>query len=176
MKRSKLVMISCLLVMGACGSKPNKTQALPGSPGAAASATAAKQPVAASPNVGVSQDLAAQCKLRFGAPEQAPKFDYNEETLLPQDRDVLTQVAECLARGPLKGRSVQLVGHTDPRGTDEYNLGLGSRRAESVSAYLKRLGVAPTQLSATTRGEVDASGVDESGWHRDRRVDLKLVN
>ncbi|MGE0548475.1 MAG: OmpA family protein [Kofleriaceae bacterium] len=149
---------------------------MPASHAPAATAPATAQPVAASPNVGVSQDLAAQCKLRFGTLDHAPKFDYNEESLLPEDRDVLSQVAECLARGPLKGRAVQLVGHADPRGTDEYNLGLGSRRAQTVSSYLTRLGVSPTQLTATTRGEVDAAGSDEPGWRRDRRVDLKLVN
>ena len=71
---------------------------------------------------------------------------------------------------------MQLVGHTDPRGTDEYNLGLGTRRAESVRTYLQRLGVPATRLGPTTRGELDASGSDEAGWQRDRRVDLQLAN
>jgi peptidoglycan-associated lipoprotein len=88
----------------------------------------------------------------------------------------LQQVADCLTKGPLKGRSVKLVGRADPRGTDEYNLGLGSRRAESVRSYLTRLGVPAARLSPSTRGDLDASGTDETSYRRDRRVDLKLVN
>jgi peptidoglycan-associated lipoprotein len=69
---------------------------------------------------------------------------------------------------------VQLVGRADDRGTEEYNLGLGTRRAESVSTYLQRLGVPAHQLQPSTRGAIDATGVNESGWRTDRRVDLEL--
>lgn len=137
-------------------------------------AAATVQP--ASPNVGVSDDLAKRCGLRFGSAEQAPKFSYDQADLLPADRDVLQQVADCLTHGPLQGKNVALIGRTDPRGTDEYNLGLGTRRAETVRTYLERLGVPAKRLAPTTRGEIDASGSDESGWQRDRRVDLELAN
>ncbi len=142
----------------------------------AAVPAAAEQKQEAGSNVGVSDDLVKQCSLRFANVEEAPKFGYNDDELLARDRDVLQQVAECLVRGPLKGKAVQLVGHTDPRGTDEYNLGLGSRRAETVRSYLLRLGVPGVRLTPTTRGELDANGSDESTWRRDRRVDLELVN
>jgi peptidoglycan-associated lipoprotein len=112
--------------------------------------------------------------VHFASADRAPKFAYNDEELLPSDRDVLQQVATCLTRGPLKGKAVQLVGRSDPRGTDEYNLGLGTRRAHSVSTYLVRLGVPSTQLATTTRGEIDAHGTDENSWQSDRRVDLEL--
>jgi peptidoglycan-associated lipoprotein len=134
------------------------------------------QPVPASPHVGVSDDLAKQCSLRFANADQAPKFGYNEAELLPSDRDILQQVAQCLLKGPLQGRNVQLIGRADPRGTDEYNLGLGTRRAENVRTYLQRLGVPASQLAPTTRGALDASGSDETGWQRDRRVDLQLIH
>lgn len=130
--------------------------------------------VVASPNVGVSDDLAKQCRLQLASQDQAPKFDFDEAQLLPEDRSVLEQVAQCLTRGPLQGKAVQLVGRADPRGTDEYNMGLGTRRAESVSSYLQRLGVPPRQLEASTRGDLDATGADEAGWRVDRRVDLEL--
>ena len=157
----------------ACGSKAAKKQSVP--PATAAHATPAAAPVPASPNVAVSGDLAKQCGLKFASIEQAPKFSYNTSELLPEDRDVLQQVADCLIKGPLKGKNVQLVGRADPRGTNEYNLGLGTRRAESVRTYLQRLGVPANRLAPTTRGEIDASGNGEDSWRRDRRVDLKLV-
>jgi peptidoglycan-associated lipoprotein len=124
----------------------------------------------------VSDDLANQCNLRFTSIENTPKFGVDEAELLPADRNLLEQVAQCLIRGPLQGRSVQLVGRADPRGTDEYNLGLGTRRAESVRTYLERLGVPTGRLSPTTRGELDARGTDQASWQRDRRVDINLVN
>jgi peptidoglycan-associated lipoprotein len=164
--------------MLACGGKSPKKQSAPTPPASeqAPPAVAEPAPVAASPNVGVSDDLAKKCSLKFANVEQAPKFEYDDAELQPSDRDVLQQVADCLVRGPLQGRTVQLVGHADPRGTDEYNLGLGTRRAETVRSYLQRLGVPSNRLAPTTRGEIDATGMDESGWQRDRRVDLQLVN
>jgi len=161
---------------GGCGSKAKQPVA-PVTPVAAEPAPAATaEPVAASPNVNVSDDLAKQCKLKFANVEVAPKFALDDSQLLPEDRNVLEQVAECLVRGPLKGRSVQLVGRADPRGTEEYNLGLGTRRADRVRSYLERLGVPGPRLTPTTRGDLDARGSDESGWREDRRVDLELVN
>jgi peptidoglycan-associated lipoprotein len=184
LSRSSRILCSatiCAATICGCGSKALKKLPIPppAEPAPAAQATAVPpnaQPVAASPNVGVDDELARKCSLHFANPHQAPKFGYDAADLLPSDRDILQQVADCLTRGPLQGRSVKLVGRTDPRGTDEYNLALGTRRAENVRTYLERLGVPARSLSPTTRGEVDASGSDEAGWQRDRRVDLQLVN
>jgi len=137
-------------------------------------ATATPQPV--SPNLNASDELARQCALRFGKIEDAPRFDFDAFELLPQDRTILDQIARCVTTGPLRGRRLGLVGRADPRGTDEYNLGLGERRANSVGDYLARLGVARTQLATTTRGDLDAKGTDEASWSRDRRVDIELRN
>lgn len=164
-----------LVTLGACGGKAPKkpVAAAPASPAASAQAVpAATTPV--STNVAVDQDLAAQCKLTFANVDHAPKFAYDAAELTASDREVLQKVAECVLNGPLKGRTVSLVGRADPRGTSEYNLGLGTQRAESVRTYLQRLGVPATQLTPTTRGDLDARGTDEASWQKDRRVDLKL--
>ena len=137
-------------------------------------ATAVAEPKPASPNVAVSDDLARQCSVEVDNVQSSPKFDYNEAQLLPQDRDVLAKIATCVTTGPLKGKQLQLVGRADPRGTEEYNLGLGSRRAGIVGDYLQRLGVLQAQLASTTRGALDASGSDERTWKTDRRVDVRL--
>jgi peptidoglycan-associated lipoprotein len=178
MIQSRLRVAALSLLLGACGGKAANKHAIPApqTPSAQPSAGARPAAVPASPNIGVADDLAKQCGLRFANLERAPKFGFDDAELLPADREVLQQVAECLIRGPLRGRAVELVGRADPRGTDEYNLGLGSQRAQSVRLYLQRLGVSPSQMSATTRGEVDATGTNEPGWQQDRRVDLQLVN
>jgi peptidoglycan-associated lipoprotein len=126
-----------------------------------------------SPGLALSGDLASMCKIK--APANAnPRFDYDKDELTPEDRAVLDQLASCLTSGAAKGKSVSLIGRADPRGTDEYNLGLGSRRARSVSMYLARLGVGEPQMSVSTRGALEATGTDEAGWREDRRVDVQL--
>jgi peptidoglycan-associated lipoprotein len=133
-------------------------------------------PAPVTPNLAVSGDLLKRCAMHFANVQESPKFDYDQTSLMPQDRDLLTQIATCVTSGPLKGKRVELVGHTDPRGTDEYNLGLGDRRARTVYDYLRRLGVGDAQLAEHTRGELDATGRDEDGWRVDRRVDVQLAN
>jgi outer membrane protein OmpA-like peptidoglycan-associated protein len=170
---------SVFLVLAACGGKPAPPTAK--QPTAAvrpvpAATPAPAAPTAATPSVSVSDELVQRCKLRFANTEQAPRFGFDDAALLPEDRTILEQIAGCLVTGPLRGHRVQLIGRTDPRGTDEYNLALGSRRAETVSSYLQRLGVPASQLAATTRGETEATGVDEASWQRDRRVDVELAN
>jgi len=154
------------------------TVATPTAPARAAEPPVAATPVArptpASPNLAVSGELGKRCALHFHERHEAPRFDFDHFELLPEDRDVLDQVATCLTSGALKGKKLELVGRADPRGTEEYNLALGDRRATSVGDYLKRLGVAATQVATTTRGALDASGRDEATWRVDRRVDLEL--
>lgn len=132
----------------------------------------ADQPV--SPGLAVSPDIAAACGIKAPATPD-PKFDYDKDELTEDDRVVLATLATCLVEGALKGKQVSLIGRADPRGTEEYNLGLGSRRAHSVSQYLVRLGVAQAQLAVTTRGALDATGTDEASWKQDRRVDVQLA-
>jgi peptidoglycan-associated lipoprotein len=129
-----------------------------------------------SPNLAVSGDLVQLCGIKpAGKVEGAdPKFDYDKDELTADDRNVLNQLAACMTSGKLKGKAVSLIGRADPRGTEEYNLGLGSRRASSVGTYLERLGVGQPQLAVTTRGAIDATGTDEAGWQKDRRVDVQL--
>ncbi len=128
-----------------------------------------------SPTLAVSGDIIAACGIKVAAAGSgAPKFDYDKEELAPEDRAILDQIATCLTTGALKGRAVDLIGRADPRGTEEYNLGLGSRRAGSVSAYLGRLGVGQPQMLVTTRGALDATGTDDSTYAKDRRVDIQL--
>jgi len=124
----------------------------------------------------VSGDIAAMCNIKTAMATRAnPTFDYDKDELTAEDRVVLDQLATCLTSGALKGRAVALIGRADPRGTEEYNLGLGSRRSHSVSQYLVRLGVAQPQLAVTTRGAIDATGTDEASWRQDRRVDIQLA-
>ncbi|MDX2092375.1 MAG: OmpA family protein [Kofleriaceae bacterium] len=133
-----------------------------------------KEDLPVSQGLAVAPDILAACNIQ--APSPNPTFDYDKDELSPQDREVLDKIATCFISGPLKGKSLALIGRADPRGTEEYNLGLGSRRAETVSTYLARLGVEKPQLAVTTRGALDATGTDDATWQQDRRVDLQLAH
>ena len=125
--------------------------------------------------VNVDDDIIKACNLKFENIEDAPKFDYDQETLTPGEKSVLEAIAKCLTTGPLKGRAVDLVGRADPRGETEYNMTLGAKRARSVHSFLGGLGVQGEKLHDTSRGELDAKGTDEEGWRKDRRVDVRLT-
>jgi len=73
---------------------------------------------------------------------------------------------------------VTCEGHTDERGSEEYNLALGERRANSVKRYLVDLGVPASRLATVSFGEAKARamGHDESAWRYNRRVEFTVVN
>lgn len=145
-------------------------------PAAPATVTSAPRPSisSASPHVGLGQDIVEACNIKFQAKNVAPRFDYDQSDLLPEDRDLLQRVAICVTTGPLRGRALRLVGHADPRGEAEYNMTLGALRAGSASSFLTHLGVDPKKLAQSSRGELDATGDTEEGWRHDRRVDILL--
>lgn len=158
---------------GCAGSAQVKVSTVKKSP---KSKPAAKEVVTASRSIGVSNELLEQCMVKMADATAVPHFDFNEDDLLGEDRMVLDAIGKCVMNdGPLAGRSLQLVGRADPRGTQEYNLALGTKRAGVVTDYLSRLGVTRDQLAPTTRGDIDASGRDEVGWRNDRRVDITLM-
>jgi outer membrane protein OmpA-like peptidoglycan-associated protein len=175
MKTLGMVLIAALFA--GCGSKP-----APKAPEVApqpvvekpAPVQEAAPPAPVSPSLAVSAGLAALCSIK-SQDSVPPTFDYDKAELAAEDREVLQQVATCLTVGPAKGKSLSLVGRADPRGTEEYNMGLGAKRAQVVSVYLQRLGVPPAQLKENTRGAIDATGTDEASWRRDRRVDLDII-
>jgi peptidoglycan-associated lipoprotein len=122
----------------------------------------------------ISEAIVKACGLRRYAPP--PMFDFDSASLAEQDRTVLAEVARCFSDGPLRGQGLSLVGRADPRGEGEYNMVLGESRADSVSRYLRDLGVSPHNVKATSRGEMDATGKDEAGWALDRRVDIEMAS
>ncbi|MBI5532796.1 MAG: OmpA family protein [Deltaproteobacteria bacterium] len=103
-----------------------------------------------------------------------PQFDYDSSRLKDRFSDALQGLAGCMRDGALRGKEVLLVGRADPRGTEDYNLALGGRRADAVRKAIASFGVEPRYLDITSRGALDAVGVDEATWANDRRVDVKL--
>jgi peptidoglycan-associated lipoprotein len=101
-------------------------------------------------------------------------FDYDDSALRPDAKDGLRRNAEFLRSAA--NAKVELQGNCDSRGTEEYNLALGKRRAESAKQYLADLGISPQRLSTVSFGEENpaAPGEGEAAWAKNRRVDFIL--
>ncbi|MBW2609323.1 MAG: peptidoglycan-associated lipoprotein Pal [Deltaproteobacteria bacterium] len=102
-------------------------------------------------------------------------FDYDRSELKPKAQDVLTKKANWLKKN---GRySVRIEGHCDERGTNEYNLALGERRANAAKKFLQALGISGNRLTTRSYGEEKpaAYGHDESAWSKNRRDEFKLI-
>lgn len=102
-------------------------------------------------------------------------FDFDEAGLRQDARDRLAKNAEFLRSRP--EFVVQIEGHCDERGTNEYNLALGERRAQAARDYLSSLGVAPTRVRTVSYGEERpaCSESAESCWQLNRRAHFLLV-
>lgn len=157
----KAAIALCLLVAvaGGCSRKIVK----PAQPQAGPTAPYARHDVA------VSGLEAVQAQLK------EVYFGYDSYALTPDAQAALQYNAELLRRAPQA--KVVAEGHCDERGTDEYNLALGERRARSVVDYLVTLGVEPHRLSTVSYGEelpVDP-GHNEAAWAKNRRVYLRVT-
>jgi outer membrane protein OmpA-like peptidoglycan-associated protein len=163
----------------ACGgeSKPSTTPTtttVTTTPTATTPSDAVRKPVGL--HLTVSGDIFRLCHLEAASDAQAaPKFGFDQSLITPADAITLDKIAVCLNTGALAGRHVKLTGRADPRGTEEYNLSLGARRAHGVASYLEENKVQGTQLNETSRGALDATGDDEPAWAADRRVDILLL-
>jgi peptidoglycan-associated lipoprotein len=153
--------------VGGCSSKKKATTLLP--------ATEQRQPTQAkneAPASGVTVDGDG------GAGEPGTfhpiYFAFDSSDLLPEARQELEQLATWLGRS--KAATVRIEGHADQHGTAEYNLALGERRAQTIRAYLVRLGVTSERLSTISFGEERpaAPGDDETSWSKNRRGELVL--
>jgi peptidoglycan-associated lipoprotein len=118
----------------------------------------------------ISDEIVKSC----GIKEPDAYFAFDSAHLRTEDAKVLQQVVTCFTTGALKGRTVKLVGHADPRGGSDYNMTLGQSRADSVAGYMVGQGMDKAKTESTSRGAMDASGTDEPTWARDRRVDMLL--
>ena len=152
---------------------------------------------APAPTAAAPQDVAAAGRPRGQRPEGGPAdssdlqvvndelkrrgfspdvyFDYDESTLSDDTRDKLSRNADLL-----KGNaqfSVTVEGHADARGTSEYNLALGERRANAVRDYLSSLGVAATRLRTISYGKERPVCTEdaESCWSQNRRAHMIIT-
>ena len=102
-------------------------------------------------------------------------FDFDKYNLRPEAVQKLDKTADWLSKKP--GVKIRIEGHCDERGTNEYNLALGDRRANSAKKYLADLGISVDRLSTISYGEERSAdpGHNEAAWAKNRRDEFKLV-
>jgi peptidoglycan-associated lipoprotein len=103
-------------------------------------------------------------------------FDFDSSEIRPEFVSVIAAHAKALARNA--SVRVRLEGHTDERGSPEYNIGLGERRAQAVKRALLLQGVAESQVATVSYGEERpaVTGQTEAAWAKNRRVEFVYLN
>jgi peptidoglycan-associated lipoprotein len=160
-----LRLCAALLLLAGCSTPDEKPQgsALGGGAGGTGAGGIASSELAGQPTPGTQEDLAVSVGDRVF-------FDYDSVVLSPEATGVLDQQAAWLQQYP--NVIVTIEGHADERGTREYNLALGDRRANAVKNYLLALGVPPGRLLTISYGEERPAdpGHDEAAWSQNRRA------
>jgi peptidoglycan-associated lipoprotein len=105
----------------------------------------------------------------------AVHFDYDQSDLRADDRAILDAKIPILQANPTV--KIRVAGHTDERGSDEYNLALGQRRAATVKRYLVDHGIADARIETISYGEERpiAQGSDESAYAQNRRAEFEIT-
>jgi peptidoglycan-associated lipoprotein len=101
-------------------------------------------------------------------------FDFDSDEIKGENAKILSANAECANTKDNASKKIVIKGYTDPRGTEEYNLSLGDRRAQVVRDYMTRLGLDPARVRIFSVGAEFAVGGDESGWQKDRRAEISF--
>jgi peptidoglycan-associated lipoprotein len=112
---------------------------------------------------------------------QTVYFELDKSDLLPQSQEKLRRAAGWLTQSPNRSIVFRIEGNCDPRGTEEYNIGLGERRAQAAKEFLASLGVEGSRIQTVSFGKERASGTSEGSpdqgpsWSHDRRDDFVYV-
>lgn len=167
------------LILAACASTPLDEQppASVTDKGAPAASTTAPGSATADPRAVASVDATAKRLDPIDDPasplaKRSIFFDFDSFVVKPEFQSVIEAHGKYLVANP--ARRVTIEGHADERGSREYNLALGQKRAEAVKARLRLLGVAEMQIESVSFGEEKprATGHDEASWAENRRADL----
>ena len=179
-KKLCLVLASAALVLAGCSKKPARpapNQTVLGPAGGGTGLNPIDLSTAAEPGSGLQPQLAdgvIDDGNTIRGLLQPVYFDFNASAIKASERPKLQAAKEYLDQNP--GARLLLEGHADWRGTAEYNLGLGDRRANAAKRYLSTAGVAGDKLEANSKGSLEAAqNADDATAAKDRRVELVII-
>ena len=178
MMKRYLMVAALAAVLAGCGSNVKLDPPIQGS---GADATATQGAGAGAAGAGAGQSTVTQVQAGpAGADAAGPAgvgrviyFDFDSFTVTPEYQGLVDQHARVLQGN--RGRSVAVEGHTDERGSREYNLALGQKRAEAVRRALTLVGATDAQIEAVSFGEEKpaVSGSSEDAYSQNRRVEIR---
>jgi peptidoglycan-associated lipoprotein len=171
-----IVAVIMLLGMGCARRSAQVSSPPPGATGPSAEELRAREEAERRRRIAESQLASRPSTVTPGSSVMDPVyFDFDQATLTQLAKDTLVRNAEWLRANPQT--RVQVEGHCDERGTAEYNLALGERRAEAVKSYLTSLGIDSTRLVTISYGKERPAdpGHTEEAWARNRRVEFKAM-
>ena len=182
-KWAVLALCVAALVAAGCAKKQTvKSEGTQGAPGAAgAPATVGEAPVKEAPPAPPRSDqLASSAQAGVAVTEERisqfddVRFDFDKSEVREDGRKTSQVVADYLKKNPKA--KLLIEGHCDERGTAEYNMALGERRAAAVSTYLVSLGVSKATISTVSFGKEKPldPGHDEGAWAKNRRAHFVL--
>lgn len=153
--------IAVSLGLAACSPKPPKS--LPPAPGATTTTTT-PDTTPQGPVPGSQEDFLASVM------SDTIHFDFDKYNIDATSQQILGSQAQWLARYPNK--MITIEGHCDERGTREYNLALGDRRANAAKNYLVGMGISPSRINTVSYGKERpiALGSNEAAWAQNRRA------
>ena len=186
-----ILMVGLLVTVSACSKKKSRLDPMEQTSSSQTEAGADADQEAAEARAIAEEELKAQRLQEQKAMEEAARektqareqfvnkdiyFNFDDASLSSDARDVLKDKVEWLRENP--GVSVLIEGHCDERGTAEYNIALGQRRAQSVKTFMVNAGVSPSRLSTISYGEERpvAMGSNESAWAKNRRAHFRIQN
>jgi len=172
MRRILVVMLIACLGVVACASKHAKTTTQPSASEAGAGSAASGAGGANAANAGQNADDESPGPQAGLLAKRVIYFDFDSSEIKGDGTDIVAAHAKYLANNA--SARVRLEGHTDDRGSREYNIGLGERRAQSVRRALLLQGASEAQLSTVSYGaeRPAVAGHDEAAWAKNRRVEI----
>lgn len=175
-----LVFVCCLVVMFTSNCKPKaKTAPTPPPPAKEQpkvekvdEAPAVKKPEMTEEEIFMSKSLE---EINLAAPLKMIFFDYDQYFIRDDAKSMLEGNAGWLRR--FSTAKILIEGHCDERGTEEYNLALGEKRAKSTSDYIVSLGISPQRIKIISYGKSQPldSGHTEMAWQKNRRAQFLVI-
>ncbi len=158
------LLLTAGLALAGCATKPKE---LPPQPTGATNTTTTSPPPVSQP---MGPAPGSQADFMASVLGDTILFDTDRYNIDSEDQGILQSQAQWLARYP--GKRVTIEGHCDERGTRDYNLALGERRANAAKNYLVSLGIDASRITTVSYGKERpvALGSDEASWAKNRRA------
>jgi peptidoglycan-associated lipoprotein len=180
LKKIAVLTFICVLILAFSTSCKPKTKPTPPPPPAQEQpkvekvddAAAVKKPAMTEEEIFMSKSLE---QVNLEAPLKMINFDYDQYTIRQDAGTTLEGNAAWMKK--FASAKILIEGHCDERGTEEYNLALGEKRAQSTFEYLTSLGVSPDRMKVISYGKSQPldSSHNETSWQRNRRAQFLII-